>query len=88
MCGDLRTSMPDSLTRAWDGSPREQPFLWEVRKGRHRARCAIWSHPVGWELRATVDGELLKSQAYRDANEVIRDMTEWQRQFEAKGWCK
>jgi hypothetical protein len=74
------------LSRAWDGTPREQALVWELRKDRHRARCAIWSHPLGWELRVTVDRELLRSQAYRDADEALKDLDTWRAQFADKGW--
>jgi hypothetical protein len=76
----------EALTRSWDGTPREQAFVWLLQKGRSRARCALWSHPLGWELRVTINGELLRSQAYREADDVLSDVADWRQQFAAKGW--
>ena len=79
-------SVMEPLTRGWDGTPREQALAWELNKDRRRVRCAPWSHPFGWELRATLDGELLRTQAYRDAELVLRDFDNWRAQFINKGW--
>lgn len=76
----------EALTRAWDGSPREQALVWQLTKRRRSARCGLWSHPLGWELRVTVDGELVRSQAYRVAEDVLADSQQWRRQFAEKGW--
>jgi hypothetical protein len=76
----------EALTRAWDGTPDEQAFAWELRRVRRSGRCGFGSHPPGWESRVTVDGELLRSQAYRDEVEVRPDVDEVRRQFTDKGW--
>jgi hypothetical protein len=67
----------EALSRAWDGTPREQALAWVLLKGGRTACCALRSHPFGWELRATVDDELVKSQAYRDEAEVLRNLSDW-----------
>lgn len=76
----------EGLTRAWDGTPREQALVWELRKDRRVARCALWSHPLGWEVRITVDGELLRSQAHRHEESVLRELDESRAQFVDKRW--
>ena len=60
--------------------------MWQFRKGGRSARCTLWSHPLGWELRVTVEDELLRSQAYRVADDVVCDVAKWRQQFAAKGW--
>jgi hypothetical protein len=42
----------EALTRAWDGTPREQAFVWELRKERRVARCGLWWRPLRSELNA------------------------------------
>ena len=76
----------EPLTRARDGTPREQALVWQMRKGQRSARSALWSHPIGWELRVTVDAELVRSQAHRLADDVVRDLASWRDQFVEKGW--
>jgi hypothetical protein len=77
----------EALTRSLDGTQRKQALLWTMTKGRNkRARCALWSHPLGWELRLTVNGELVRSQAYRLEDALLRNLADWRDQFAAKGW--
>jgi hypothetical protein len=76
----------EALTRAWDGTPREQALMATLRKGPNEARCALWSHPLGWELRADVNGELLRPEAYGTEGDVLTNIDGWRRQFEKIGW--
>jgi len=76
----------EARTRAWDGTPREQALIVTLRKGRNEARCALWSHRLGWELRTDVNGELLGSEAYGTEGDVLTNIDAWRRQFEKKGW--
>ena len=34
-----------------------EAVMWELRKGSRTARCELWRHPLGWEVRCDVDGE-------------------------------
>lgn len=70
----------------WGGRPREAGTMWTLRKGTRVAACQLWTHPIGGEVRITIDGDLLRSEARRDAATLIRLALEWQRQFEGKGW--
>jgi hypothetical protein len=38
---------------------RNEPFsvAWTLTKGKKRAVCQVWLHPLGVELRLVVDGE-------------------------------
>ena len=40
----------------WDSHPVELGDAWTLRKGQRFARCALYSHPFGWELRLMVVG--------------------------------
>jgi hypothetical protein len=39
--------------------------------------CRLSNHPVGWELRVDVDGELVRSQACRVERDVFDLSKEW-----------
>ena len=56
------------------------------KSDRALARCALWSHQVGCELRLTVNGALVRSQVSRDYAEVLTAAEEWQRAMRAEGW--
>ena len=51
----------------WNGDPEELRELFALvkRDGAAQARCALWSHQFGWELRLTVNGSLIRSQVSR-----------------------
>jgi hypothetical protein len=65
---------------------RLQALMWEVRKGVRVARCELWRHPIGWELRCDVDNETRQTavQRLRDKAEDLAE--DWKQAFEAKGW--
>jgi hypothetical protein len=56
---------------ARNGTPRELGACWVLRKGKRQARCEMWSHVFGWELRLIASGELLRSQVCRTQEEVF-----------------
>jgi hypothetical protein len=37
-------------------------------------------------LRVTVDGAMVHSQAYRAAEDLLRDLASWRQQFAGKAW--
>ena len=72
----------------WNGHPEELRELFALAK-RDRAahaRCALWTHQFGWELRLTVNGSLIRSQVSRDCAEVVNAAKEWQRTMREEGW--
>jgi len=66
--------------------PPADEHLWTLRKGQRTAVCAQALHPLGLELRLTVDGETLRTEVARSveegraASERMRDL------FRSKGW--
>jgi hypothetical protein len=69
------------------GRPKEAGELWRLTKGRRTAFCNLWTHPIGGEVRAGVDGELMRSEAGRDGTKLIDLALEWKRGFVEKGWA-
>lgn len=53
--------------------PRPARELWRVRVSDGWATAELWAHPIGWELRVLWEGNLQRSQAYRDVAEAQRD---------------
>jgi hypothetical protein len=60
--------------------------VWILRKGTRGAGCTLWNHPLGWEMRCDVDGQMYQTKASRDINEVSDAAVQWRKAFEAKGW--
>jgi hypothetical protein len=70
----------------WNGDPEELRELFALSKhDRAHARCALWSHQFGWELRLTVNGSLVRSQVSRVFAEVVDAAEEWQRAMRDEG---
>jgi hypothetical protein len=64
----------------------ERAEVWRLRKGQREARCSVAPHPLGFELRCTVDGEMLRTQVYRDAGSLELDAIAWREAFKTTGW--
>jgi hypothetical protein len=79
-------SGPSINVPMWDGRPREAGELWTLRKGTRVASCHLWTHPYGGEVRATIDGELWRSEAGRDGMALVNLALGWKAQFQEKGW--
>ncbi|AMY10665.1 hypothetical protein LuPra_03904 [Luteitalea pratensis] len=60
--------------------------MWELRKGSRVARCELWRHPLGWELRCAVDNKVRQTAVQRRP-ETAEDLAhDWQHAFAGKGW--
>ena len=70
----------------WSGTPISGGEIWTLRKGGHVALCELWTHPLGREIRVTIDGEWQRGEAFRSMSELLDTATEWKKSFEAKGW--
>jgi hypothetical protein len=70
----------------WTGTPTEAGDVWTLTKGERRACCSLWSHPLGGEVRLTVDGEWVRGETHREGLALLDVALEWKRQFEGKGW--
>ena len=60
----------------WSGHPVELGDAWRLHKRDREARCQLWSHEFGFELRLTV-GDLVRSQVCRSATEVLDHAEVW-----------
>ena len=74
------------LQHRWRDEPEELAELWTLTKREHRARCVIVTHPLGWELRLTVNGELLRGQVHRDQLALLTDSDQWRTALQQKDW--
>lgn len=50
------------------------------------ASCDLWTHPLRWEARLTVDGAWVRGETHRDGRALVDAALEWRKQFEGKGW--
>jgi hypothetical protein len=51
------------------------------------AVCQVWTHPAGWELRLSLEGDGLKRFAVaRSAVEMAETAEDWRQEMVANGW--
>jgi hypothetical protein len=50
------------------------------------AECALWTNPLGWELRLVSGKELLQSAVCRSQDEVFDTTEKWKAAMMEKGW--
>lgn len=71
----------------FDARPKEAGELWTLRKAGKVAACHLWTHPLGGEVRVTVDGELVRSEAPANGLELVDLGLQWKASFIGKGWA-
>jgi hypothetical protein len=71
---------------SWDGRAREVSFVWRLTKGSKYAECRLYTHPIGAELRVEAGGEMVRTEAGRDALALLDTAAHWKAQFQEKGW--
>jgi len=71
----------------WTQPERLSP-AWTLAKNGKTASCEVWSHVLGFELRACVGAELVQSQVCRSQEDLIRLQEEWRAAFEQRGWSR
>jgi hypothetical protein len=59
---------------------------WTLHRGRKTAKCAVWSHQFGRELRLLTGSELLRSQVVRSHGELVDICLGWRDAMIVKGW--
>lgn len=57
-----------------------------MTKGERVAACHLWTHPIGGEVRLTVDGDWVRGEANREAAALLDVALAWKAQFQEKGW--
>ena len=60
--------------------------LWRMTRDEWTARCALWSLPDRWELRVTVDADLLCSRRSARVHDLFILAEEWGAQMTRTGW--
>ena len=70
----------------WYGEQQQLSPAWTLRKGSKAAKCAVWSHQFGWELRLIAGPELVQSQVCRSETELIETQEQWKAAMLEKGW--
>lgn len=68
-----------------NGKPRHLGELWTLQKKRRIAACILVGHPLGSEARVLVDEELVRSEHFKDGEEMLDTTDGWRRAFEEKG---
>ena len=71
---------PDALLDPLDA------VMWELHKGSRVARCELWRHPLGFEVRCDVDGETRQTAVQRRRDTAEDQAHDWQQAFGQKGW--
>lgn len=79
------------MTEHWQdwqtGRAKDLGLVWALRKGAHTARCILQGHPFGVEAVVLVDGDVQRTEAFRDTKALIDATADWRAAFEAKGWA-
>ena len=60
--------------------------LWTLVKDGRTATCEVRPHPLGVELVATVDGEVVRTEVARTAPAERGLAAEWRGAFDDRGW--
>jgi hypothetical protein len=66
--------------------PMEMGDLWVMNKRGIRQRCAVLSHPLGWELRITNGANLVRSQVVKEQPAVFDLADDWKHEYTKCGW--
>jgi hypothetical protein len=66
--------------------PQSVTRVWTLGKGKRKAICELWTHPIGGEIRVEVAGEFVRSEAGLDGLTLIDLAVQWRQQFVEKGW--
>jgi hypothetical protein len=77
--------MPVQQRSDWYGEQQQLSRAWTLFKGSKTAKCAVWSHQLGWELRLTIGPEFIQSHVCRSQTELI-EIQERKAAMLTKGW--
>ncbi len=80
---------PLRRTEHWQddhGRAKDLGMVWTLRKGMQTATCILQGHPIGTEARVLLDGDVQRTEAFRETKEMIDATAAWRAAFEAKGW--
>lgn len=68
----------------WNGTPKECGEV--CTQGERVASCHLWTHPLGGEVKLTVDGAWVRGESRPHGAELVALALDWRNQFEGKGW--
>jgi hypothetical protein len=73
----------------WQGAPVSLGELFILHKSRREAKCLLWTHQFGWELRLVVGSqlEIVQTQVCRIEDEVLTTGEQWKTAMLEKGWA-
>jgi hypothetical protein len=66
--------------------PQKLGDLWTVHRGIESIRCALSTHPSGWELKLTAADSAFRTSVCGTAEDVHETADRWRREALAKGW--
>jgi hypothetical protein len=84
--GRVKSNLAIVTIPEWNGAPKDAGEVWTLTKGQRIARCSLFTHPKGAEVRLTVDGEWHRGEALSDGLALVDLALEWRQQFEQRGW--
>jgi hypothetical protein len=67
-------------------APQDVGTLWSMRRGDHRARCALLASRGEWQVQVLVDGTALLAQTCDEPAAAFVLAEDWQRRMIAQGW--
>lgn len=67
-------------------TPDDVGTLWTLRRGGHRARCALMALVGEWEPRVIVDGTIVLSERCPRGDEAFALADLWKRRMLDQGW--
>jgi hypothetical protein len=77
----------------WNGRPERLPdgFRMTKPKGDHAltAKCEVWTHPFGWEVRLMIDRRGMQmTSVVRSAAEMLDMVEQWKAVMLENGWSQ
>ena len=60
--------------------------MWHLHRSGKALRCALWTHPLGWELRVDAGAEMARTQVCRHQADVFKTAEAWKAEALQKGW--
>jgi hypothetical protein len=61
---------------------------WLLVKGARRAECFVDVHPLGWEVRYELNGEMVRTQVFKTQDEMLLDVNNNEIAFKERGWTE
>jgi hypothetical protein len=83
---DVYVSLTPIDIPQWNGQAKNVGDIWRRTKGAHTETCALFTHPIGGEIRLDVDGERSRTEEGRNGMALVDLALEWKAQFQKKGW--